>query len=160
MIRISLDTLLRMEENNKNKYNFNYFRLLANLARYLYSNHSQITIRHLYHSCFSVHIKGTVLGFSILRYISHLNPMSSLLLYHVMAYHPDLVHIWIKISWWTAVPKHVLFMINPSPDEFTKILLLSETHRRPIGERHAWSETNPRPIWNRHAPIHYSNIYK
>ena len=29
--------------------------------------------------------------------------------------------------------------------EFTKILLLSETYRRPIGDRHAWSETHWRP---------------
>ena len=29
--------------------------------------------------------------------------------------------------------------------EFTKILLLSETLRRPIGDPHAWSETHRRP---------------
>ena len=29
--------------------------------------------------------------------------------------------------------------------EFTKILLLSETYRRPIRDRHAWSETHQRP---------------
>ena len=43
--------------------------------------------------------------------------------------------------------------------EFTKILLLSETYQRPIGDRDAWSETHRRHIGDRHASSKTSTCF-